>query len=392
MNPQGCQEDRELIMNKALSRLDLDKILQLKSITESSYAQLAALFEVEPGIREYLPEGICQIDPRSGERVLYNPARGRRPHDNRALGESQSDQGAVKACLVCEGKTTAVIDVADLSEGFTFINKNLYPIVFPQKGSGRYLGLSPEHAPVGPAGIPVHGLHFLQWTSSFHDKDWHNMPVQDLVLVLRRLAILEKLLLTSSTNSMPSNRVWGDQPKYHGFVSIIKNVGQLVGGSLAHGHQQIAFSNIIPKRAYQNWRFEAEMRENFSTYLLRTNPEELVVNDYGQATLLVPYFMRRPYEMLLLLKDTSKRYLHQLNTAEMAAVASGWKRAIAAIHTVMPEIGREIAFNVITHNGPGCGLYFEFLPYTQENGGFELLGLSVCQANPLEVAQGLREM
>ena len=379
-------------MSKALSRPDLEKILQLKSISQTSYSQLAALFEIEPGIKDHLPEGICQVDPRSGERVLYNPSRGARPHDNRDSGELQIDQNEGQACLVCEGRTTGVIDVADLSQGFIFINKNLYPIVFPRNIPESFSGFSPEHASEGPSGIPAYGLHFLQWTSSIHDMDWHNMPVPDLVLVLERLANLEKQLLINSSNLMPSNQVWGDPPQYHGFVSIIKNVGPLVGGSLVHGHQQIVLSNIIPRRAYQNWQFETERQENFSTYLLRTNPPELVVNDYGQATLLVPYFMRRPYDMLLLLNDTRKGYLHQLNPAEMAAVASGWKQAIAAIRTVMPQMGREVAFNVITHNGPGCGLYFEFLPYTQENGGFELLGLSVCQASPLQVAQRLREL
>jgi hypothetical protein len=48
----------------------------------------------------------------------------------------------------------------------------------------------------------------------------------------------------------------------------------------------------------------------------------------------------------------------------------------------MPSIGREIAHNVITNNGLGVGLYFEFLSYTQEIGGFEQLGLFVCQGNP----------
>ena len=58
----------------------------------------------------------------------------------------------------------------------------------------------------------------------------------------------------------------------------------------------------------------------------------------------------------------------------------------------MPEIGRELAYNVITHNGPGAGIYFEFLPYTQETGGFEHLGLYVCQQNPKTAAARLRQL
>jgi galactose-1-phosphate uridylyltransferase len=223
--------------------------------------------------------------------------------------------------------------------------------------------------------MPAHGFHFLQWSSSRHDKDWHNMPRTDRVLVLQRLAVLEKKLLA-------------EQPS--GFVSIIKNCGRLVGGSLAHGHQQIGFSNVMPRRFQDNLRFEREQSEPFAVYMRRENPPELLVRDYGPAMLLIPYFMRRPFDMLLLLKDTSKSYLHQLTESEFAAIADGWHDAIRAMLWVMPQLGRETAYNVVTHNGPGAGLYFEFLPYTQEIGGFEQLGLYVCQGNPYEVAALIR--
>ena len=86
--------------------------------------------------------------------------------------------------------------------------------------------------------------------------------------------------------------------------------------------------------------------------------------------------------MQLIVKNTAKSYLHQLNAEEVAAVSDGWQDAIYIMLTLMPQIGREPAYNVITHNGPGAGLYFEFLPYTQEMGGFEHLGLYLCQGNP----------
>ena len=118
--------------------------------------------------------------------------------------------------------------------------------------------------------------------------------------------------------------------------------------------------------------------------------KEVTIRDYGPACLLVPYFMRRPYDMILVLTDTTKQYLHQLSKQDLMAVAEGWRDAIRAISSIMPAIGREIAYNVVTHNGPGAGLYFEFLPYTQETGGFEHLGLIVCQANPGQAAEQLR--
>jgi galactose-1-phosphate uridylyltransferase len=364
-------------MSQQLDRKALINILQAEGIESLSFPELVRLFREEKGISDFLPDGVYQIDPRNGDRIIYNSSRARRPHDNRPPPTSTPE----RECEICQGNTTGIIDVADLGEGFTFINKNLFPVLYPH--------------PVGGGGLPEtgerlsYGLHFLQWTSSQHDKDWHNMPLADCVVVMKRLAALEKKLLVDSRGFMPATETWGD---HHGFVLIIKNYGRLVGGSLSHGHQQIVFSNVMPRRIRDNWRFETERGEPFSAYLLRENCPELAIKDYGPATLLVPYFMRRPFDMMLLVKDAGKKYLHQLTGAEITAVAGGWRDAIRAMRLVMPEVGREIAYNVITNNGPGAGIYFEFLPYTQEIGGVEHLGLFVCQENPERAAFRIREL
>jgi len=379
-------------MTQNLTRSVLQKILQAENIQDLSYQDLARLTREEPGIATYIPDGVCQIDPRNGERILFNSARARRPHDNRPTGETPPAIQDPETCVVCAGQTTGVVDVADLSQGFTFINKNLYPVLYPQKRPQPENRFEPGEPPPGPQGLPSHGLHLLQWTSSYHDRDWHNMPQADRMVVLQRLAALEQRLLATSAGAMPSVAGLDQRAGYHGFVEIIKNGGALVGGSLSHGHQQIGFSNLIPRRMLDNWRFEQQTGEKFSAYLQRVNPSELLVREYETALLVVPYFMRRPYDMLLLLKDVRKGYLHELDADELAAVASSWHVAMQAIWQFMPAMGREIAYNIITHNGPGAGLYFEFLPYTQEIGGFEHLGLYVCQGDPYQAAAHLREV
>jgi galactose-1-phosphate uridylyltransferase len=368
-------------MNRQLDRETLFNILQAEDIEGLSFLELVRLFQEDEALSKFLPDGVYQIDPRNGDRIIYNSSRARRPYDNRPAQPSPTDSGG--ECVICQGRTTGVVDVADLSQGFTFINKNLFPVLYPLEthrpdGTTDRRGQDP-----GPEGGSTYGFHFLQWTSSYHDRDWHNMPLSDRVVVMKRLAALEKRLLTE----LPIADSGG-----HGFVLIMKNHGRLVGGSLSHGHQQIALSNVMPRRVQDNWRFETERGESFSTYLLRKNPTELTVANYGPAILLVPYFMRRPYDMMLLLKDASKRHLHQLTEAEIEAVAEGWRDAIRAMRLVLAKIGRELAYNVIAHNGPGAGIYFEFLPYTQEAGGFEHLGLYVCQQSPKTAAVRMREL
>ena len=376
---------------RRLTRADLDPKIDAHDIAMVSQAELTRMVTEELGDTGFLPDGVCQTDPRNGDRVIYNSARARRPHDNVTHQEGGEDAGSPGTCIVCDDQVTRTVDVADLSEGFTFINKNLFPILYPKDGQG-----SPKRGTLEATGqtdgASSHGYHFLQWTSSYHQRDWHNMPQVDRVVAMERLARLEQTLLLSCPAAMPDNAAWGDHSGAHGFVGIIKNYSHLVGGSIAHGHQQIALTNNMPRRMEHNLRFEQRRGERYADYILRHNPSELLVHDYGPAVLLVPYFMRRPYDTQLVLRDTSRRYLHQLDQQELAAVARGWRDSLAAIRAVMPAIGREVAFNVTTHNGPGAGLYFEFLPYTQEMGGYEHLGLIMCQADPEAVAEHLREV
>ncbi|MCB0197227.1 MAG: glycosyltransferase [Anaerolineae bacterium] len=372
-----------------ISREALNKILESETIDEVSVAQLFETVRNDTELAKFRPDALYQVDPRDGAVILYNSARARRPHD---YPEPPAESKTATACPICDGKTTGVIDVANLSEGFTFINKNLFPVLYPPANGADIGAAIPDASAPRVEGEAPYGLHFLQWTSSLHDNDWQNMPVTDRVVAMQRLAALEKKLLHDSAEFMPPSPSSNGRSDGHGFVSIFKNYGLMVGGSLSHGHQQICFSNVMPRRLQNNWRFLQERGEVFSQYLLRENPDNLMIKDYGEAVLLVPYFMKRPYYTMLLLKDTSKQYLHQLSDAELEAVTNGWHDAIRAMLAIMPKIGRAAAYNIITSNGPGAGLYFEFLPYTQETGGLEQLGLWVCQGNPGDVASNVREI
>jgi hypothetical protein len=161
---------------------------------------------------------------------------------------------------------------------------------------------------------------------------------------------------------------------------------------MAHGHQQVLVSNLAPRRALENRKFEKETGTTFSEQLLASNPRELLLRDYGEAALAVSKYLRRPLEMVLILKDTKKSYIHQLDNSELLVISRGWTDGTRMIRKLMPELERDIAYNVVTHNGAGAGLFFEFLPYTQETGGFEQLGLAVCQADPLGTAEQIRKL
>lgn len=368
-------------MSQGLSLSDLP--VSRRDVARIGLDELTLLFEQEDHIHDFLPDGVCRTDPRSGERILYNRARANRPHDRGHAGA-----GSTESCLVCDGRITAAVDVRALGSGFTFINKNLYPILWP-----NWAHVPSVEPPESLEEAPASGLHFLQWTSSIHDHDFQNMPASDRLIVFERLACLEETLLRAATARLPDNRVlFGDEEATGGYVCIIKNHGRMVGGSLVHGHQQIALSSQRPRRFDENLRFQRQRGERFADFLLGQTPRALIVRDYGPAALLVPPFMRRPLDMMLVMRNTRRRYLFQLDGEELLAMAEGWHDAIRAMLRLLPRMGREPAYNIVVHNGPGAGLYVEVLPFSQETGGYEHLGLSLCQGDPTEAAARLREV
>lgn len=374
-----------------LKRHAVEKILQAERLEDLSIEQIIHGILDERAIFEFIPDSLCQIDPRDGGLIVYNSSRAKRIHT------TTSPKADVKAqqeenCPICNGKSTGIIDLAELSEGFTFINKNLYPVFHPlqvinQESMEDSLYLDPFHL-----GRKSHGFHFLQWTSSVHENDWTNMSLKDCRIVMERLAVLERKLLYESKQFMPLSKPVNPDKQTYGFVSIIKNYGQPAGASLTHSHQQIGYSNIMPTRFFNNWQFSQRHNKLFSQYMLEENPKDLLVKDYGSVVLLVPYFMRRPYYMLMIVKDINKQYLHELSATEMDEVTLCVQESIKAILHVMEAMGKTPSYNITFNNGPGAGLYIEFLPHTQEKGGFEHLGLWVCQADHYQVAAQLRDL
>lgn len=348
-------------MRQRLEREALNALVQQGDLSELPAQELLELFRSEATLQEHRPSGELGRDPRSGDRVLYAPRRSARPQHT----DAPSQAGEEEECPICAGRTTGVIDVADLSEGFTFINKNLYPMLYPF-----------------PEPRPARGLHLLQWTSSFHDRDWHNLDPQDCAIVISRLAAIEGAV-GSGWRGLLSQ---AERPP----VAIIKNAGGAVGASLDHGHQQIAIGGPTPALHEANARFASSAGHSFADELLGSLDDEILLRDYGPALLTLVPFMKRPYEMFLVLKDTRKAHLDQLKDVELQAVARGWHDATRALHALMPKLGRPVAYNVLTANGPGAGLYFEFLPYSQTLGGFERLGLYICQMSRSQAAEDLR--
>lgn len=352
-------------------------------IEDLSWASIHEMFAAGPGALEFAPEGYTGIDPRSGEPTIFNEKRASRPHDYAADDKGNHSAASGAECVICAGETTPILDAAELTDGFSFINTNLYPVVAPAPGAPASGAPASDAVDRHPAPYePAYGVHFLQWTSSVHTVDWPELSVDDRGIVVDRLAALEKQLLSMEG-------VAGQPDERH--VSIIKNVGRSVGGSLSHGHQQIALSNLCPRRIREDRAFLERTGRTFSSHMLARNPDELTVFELQHGRMIVPYFMRRPFDMQFVLADPGPQYLYELDRDRRLDVGTALARGMRLLASVMHRLDLEIAYNVVFHTGAGGGIYLEFLPFTQAYGGFEQLGLSACQGSPPTAAQILRE-
>lgn len=352
---------------RSLPRRKLEALTSIPDLARAPRGALLADLLAEGAIREFAPDGRASVDPRDGVRIVFAAGRAKRPRGAAAPLPAEGP------CPVCEGRLTRVVDVAPLpSGGVTFVNKNLYPIVYPNPGE------------------TAHGAHFLQWTSLRHDEDLDALPVEDVAAIFARLAALERRFLHEN----PLSFAHGGRCRHgahHGYCLVIKNRGGLVGGSLVHGHQQIVLTEVLPGRLADDVRFHRETGRSVVEFLRDRTPAALRIARYeGRVTALVPPFMRRPLHSMLVVENASRRCLHDLSPREIRGLAAGTRGLLRAFREIMPRrFGKPYTLNMIVHNGPAPGVYFEFFPYTQEMGGYEHLGLFVCQDTPESSARAL---
>ncbi|TAA47002.1 MULTISPECIES: hypothetical protein [Corallincola] len=374
-------------MPKQLDFETISHLLPPKPLAEADTELLRSWLADDPKIEGHVPQQLCQLDPRDGNMVIYNASRALRHHDLEEVALTEHDEH--EGCPICEGIETRFVDYTPLSQGFTFISQNLYPILFPCERMNESLLDKPLYPDPERNGRATYGMHLLQWTSSIHELDWHNMPLADLEITVQRLAELEQRLLTTSEGYMPPSDALADK---FGHLSVIKNFGAPAGASLSHGHQQISFCNIMPQRSFHDWSFQRRHQRSFSNFLLSENPANLTIADLGEAVLLIPYFMRRPLHMMLHLKTTGTGYLHELSAAQLSAMTRGVQLGVKLLRAAMPALNCEPAFNYAWHIGPGNDLYVEFFPITQAMGGFERMGMWICQQHPEDSAQLLTKV
>ena len=335
----------------ALPRQKLEARAASSSLEALGFPGLEALCRDSAAV--HAPDRSLGHDPRCELPIAYSEARAHR------LG--------VAGCVVCDDRTCRAADVAELPGGdCAWLTPNFYPVAYP----------FPDAA--AAAATPgLHGLHLVQWSSLRHDGGLIGAEAAVAAAIVAQLARAEEWLLHHADAQYPAS---GDG--HRGHVGLIKNRGRTVGGSVEHDHQQILLSNLPFA--------EPPATRGLRAALLAQARPELEVERLDGVSTLVPAFMRRPLHAFIVPEGDDAGWLHHLPPARRDALALAVARLTLATSALMAGSGREPAWNLVCHTGQGCGPLLELRPYTQPLGGYEHLGLYICEETPATSAGRLR--
>jgi hypothetical protein len=336
----------------ALPREQLDARAASSSLEALGFAGLEALCRDSAAV--HAPDRHLGHDPRCDLPIAYSEARRQR------LG--------VEGCVVCDDHTCPAADVTELPAGdCAWLTPNFYPVAYP----------FPDAA--AAAATPgLHGLHLVQWSSLRHDGGLIGATAPVAAAIFGQLARAEEWLLHHADAQYPASG-----GGHRGWVGLIKNRGRTVGGSVEHDHQQILLSNLPFA--------EPPATRGLRAALLAQSTSELEVDRLDGVRTLVPPFMRRPLHAFIVHQGDDAGWLHHVPAPTLDALALAVARLTLATSALMAGSGREPAWNLVCHAGEGCGPILELRPYTQPLGGYEHLGLYICEETPATSAGRLRD-
>ncbi|WP_028972900.1 hypothetical protein [Spirochaeta cellobiosiphila] len=340
-------------------KLTKDILLELAEVEDMASLSAEAMrdfFREEIPKLPHLPSSKVVHDPRNQLPIFYSPGRQNRPFI------AKED----RSCPICEGNLTGIIDLCHLSgEEYAFINKNLYPISVPQ-------GIAHEKN-------NNWGLHFLLWPSNIHERRFENMEINIAHKVLSRVILLEKILLNSSLLDK-------------GYFAFIRNEGQSVGGSVYHDHFQMLYSNQEPLSFREDRNFYEKHGVGPTQILHEEISTELIVLSQGEWQLVVPPYIKRPYELMIYTPNRSNVHLNSLSETSVRDLTFLLQKSFQLQTSLFKHLGKDKAYNLICHNSGYGSIYFELFPMVQPLGGFERLGLYLSQGDPIEGAELYRQL
>ena len=299
------------------------------------------------------------VDPRDNSVTIFSPGRNSRV--NGYFKKPVEKTNGITDCPICDEdkSTTPIFSYKQIGDSdYAFVNENLYPFL---SGEGTP-GYSSEETKVS-------GANFLVWSSMYH-RDIHEMEAHEHAASFELIGDLERKLLAKGFKH----------------VQTIKNTGRAVGGSIEHGHYQVSGMSIVPARIQNDARLLRDRNMSFVGLLALVNGKEFEVKEYDSVKVVVPYYMRRPFDAIIYPKQKGLTLVGNMDEKLREDFSRATIDITKALHDIMPGRGKEFAYNLVFHTGKIGTMYLEVLPYTQQEGGYEKAGLNVCQMLPEDCA------
>lgn len=330
-------------------------------------------------------------DPIIDNWVIISTERGRRPLDYKIKTEEKKKDN----CVFCEGnesKTPPEI-FAFRKEG-TRKNKPGWKVrVVPNK----YPALKMEwrEAALERAGMFEKmdglGVHEVIIETPYHYKDFDNLSVDNIVLILK-------------TYRQRYLDLCGD--KRIKYILIFKNYGIDGGASLEHPHSQLIATPIIPQRIKEELRsakeyFDLNTRCIFCDYVKQEiKSKDRLIKETEKYVAISPFAARFPFETWILPKYHNAHY-EETGDNDILNLAGIMKEILFRIKKKL----NNPPYNFIIHTAPPKGFsirecpdldkkyhwHIEIIPRLTKIAGFEWgTGFYINTTSPEEAAKILR--
>ena len=352
-------------MTQKLSEENIKSLLattQYPDIDPTTWEGAAKIIRQNQQIKRNKPQ-VTKYDKLDEEYITYCNSRAERPHTN-------GTKNKVNDCPICKGDTTPILMKKD-SYPTPFINLNLFPFAHP------------DGIPIEVQGVirdRMVGANFLLWPTSDH-KEIHQLTNEENAASFSLLADFEKTL---------GNTIKHNEKNYKGYFQVMKNTGKEAGGSLEHGHYQIAFINKIPPLIKKDRSFLEKEKISVAEYLNQYAQQNSshVIKEYDNVQIITSPYAKKPLDITILPKKPGLEKLKDADGKTLEELSNATADVARALYSIMPAYNKPYAHNMIFHTGEDIGtLYIQFLLPTQTRAGFEECGVSVCQLDTESAAK-----
>ncbi len=298
-----------------------------------------------------------RFDPATGRKVIYAPARARRPSDYRT---DLREIVETRACPFCPGNERETT-----KEVFALRDSGA-----PDEPGWRVRVVPNRY----PALTPPQGFHEVIIESPVHGERWSTAPLRRIEEALE--AWQERLRRLSR------------EPGIRGAV-IFKNHGWRAGATRVHPHSQLMALPFIPPQL--DYELQAAPAAGPCPWCRGLeNAAGRVVFENGGYAAVAPEASRQAYEVWLLPKEHASRFEEIRDLAGLAgALQRLWRCVESALH--QPAVNAMLMTAPLDAAAPHYHWRLEILPRLGTIAGFEwATGCYINSVLPEQAAERLR--